>query len=404
MTTVRILLPTSITNTITSQSGLSCSFVFAAQAPGVPTNVVATASGDRQATVSFVSPSNNGGSPITGYNIYMNTYQQGNALTVSSLTNIGTSYTAIINNLTPGQTYSFIVEAVNIVGGNINPAQNQSLPITIVSKPYEPVAIANLNGNVINLSLSVPTAGTVGAGYSTITGYTITGQGTITNNLLSSGSATISNLTLGNFYSFVVTVVNSSGLSNTSTTSGIQYLTAPEAPIVTSSANAGMNSITLTLTPATTQTSGYTPITGYTIVRNSTNYYFTNNQCTIGNLTIGQTYSYIITAINRIGSTSRTVTAIPTSLSPSPPNCKVTYANNYITITLIPPIFPTETGGYPASSLSYVISDPHPLIRNGMLISANTGPYPPFYTNGVWTGTQTIPTLAGEFSLYKVTV
>lgn len=90
--------------------------------PGPPTGVTASAS-NRQATVSFTVPADNGGSPITGYIITSNP---------GNVTAAGTDTSITITGLTNGTTYIFMVQAVNAAGNS--PASSASNAVT----PYKP--------------------------------------------------------------------------------------------------------------------------------------------------------------------------------------------------------------------------------------------------------------------------
>lgn len=76
--------------------------------PGVPKNVKA-AGGNGQATVTFTPPTDNGGSPITGYVV---TSSPGN------ITASGTGTTITVTGLTNGTAYTFAVRAVNAAGNS----------------------------------------------------------------------------------------------------------------------------------------------------------------------------------------------------------------------------------------------------------------------------------------------
>jgi len=82
-----------------------------ATVPAAPTNVVATA-GDGSATVTFTAPTDNGGSAITGYEVFDS---DGNRVATGNAD--ATSIT--ITGLTNGTTYTFTVIAKNAVGSSI---------------------------------------------------------------------------------------------------------------------------------------------------------------------------------------------------------------------------------------------------------------------------------------------
>jgi len=103
-------------------------------APAPPSNVVATA-GDASASVSFDPPPNDGGSPITGYIVYLNPGKfrktaSGSPVTFSGLTN--------------GTTYTFSVVATNAAGATAS----ESNPVTTFGPPAWLNAHANGSASV----------------------------------------------------------------------------------------------------------------------------------------------------------------------------------------------------------------------------------------------------------------
>ncbi|WP_051571913.1 fibronectin type III domain-containing protein [Ruminiclostridium cellobioparum] len=106
--------------------------------PGMPTAVTAAA-GNGQATVSFTPPSDNGGSPITGYIVIANP---------GGITAGGTGTSITITGLTNGTDYSFIVKAINSVGMSAGSAPSNA------ARPYSPSS-----GNGGNSSPSTPSGG-----------------------------------------------------------------------------------------------------------------------------------------------------------------------------------------------------------------------------------------------------
>jgi hypothetical protein len=93
--------PSSPSNTVTPTAPP------APTAPDAPTNVTATA-GDTTATVSWIAPSSNGGSPITGYTV--TSLPAGGTATPTGATS------ALVTGLTDGTQYTFTVVATNMVG------------------------------------------------------------------------------------------------------------------------------------------------------------------------------------------------------------------------------------------------------------------------------------------------
>ncbi|MBB6674852.1 S-layer homology domain-containing protein [Cohnella nanjingensis] len=92
--------------------------------PGAPTAVTADP-GDRSATVRFLPPADDGGSPITGYKA--TAWAGGQAVLTAS----GTSSPLEVGGLTNGTEYTFTVAAVN---------ENGESPASAASTPVKPVA------------------------------------------------------------------------------------------------------------------------------------------------------------------------------------------------------------------------------------------------------------------------
>ena len=91
-----------------------------ASVPSAPQNLTATAAKGKGIQLSWSAPASNGGSPITGYNIYRGTVAGGETL----LTSVGNVTSFKDASTTRGQTYYYIVKAVNAVGEG--PASNEA--------------------------------------------------------------------------------------------------------------------------------------------------------------------------------------------------------------------------------------------------------------------------------------
>ncbi len=137
--------------------------------PGIPTGVTATA-GNGQATIRFTAPSDNGGSPITGYVV---TSDPGNY----TASGAGTSIT--VTGLTNGTDYTFTVKAINRIGegeesaptNTIRPYRTSSGGGSSPSIPASPNLGADIlvNGKVENAG----TATTTTQGSQTVTTITV---------------------------------------------------------------------------------------------------------------------------------------------------------------------------------------------------------------------------------------
>jgi hypothetical protein len=181
-------------------------------APGAPANVTATA-GNGQATVSWAAPSNNGGSPITGYAI---TSSPGGV----TVTAAGSATSAAVAPLTNGTSYTFTVTATNAIG--TGPASTPSNAVT-PSAPVPPGAPSNVSATAGDGQATVNWTTPASNGGSPITAYTITSSpGGLT--ATASGSATsavVSGLVDGTNYTFTVTAANAIGTGPVSAVSNM---------------------------------------------------------------------------------------------------------------------------------------------------------------------------------------
>ncbi len=107
------------------------SFALLPTAPGAPVEVTAVA-GDRLATVSWTPPSNDGGSPLTGFVIAWSA-NGGGSLAVAS----GSATSAQVTGLTNGIGYAFTVAAINDLG--TSPPSVPAAPVVPAGLPAAPV-------------------------------------------------------------------------------------------------------------------------------------------------------------------------------------------------------------------------------------------------------------------------
>ncbi|WP_176706421.1 fibronectin type III domain-containing protein, partial [Paenibacillus hemerocallicola] len=140
-------------------SGPSASVTPVAE-PSAPTGLsVVALSGT--ALVSFTPPSDNGGSPVTGYTVTSNP---------GGLTASGTTSPIAVTGLTNGTAYTFTVVATNAVGDSVPSAPSASAtPASMPGAPTEVTAVATGSGQA-TISFTPPGSN----GGSAITGYTVT--------------------------------------------------------------------------------------------------------------------------------------------------------------------------------------------------------------------------------------
>ena len=171
--------------------------------PPTPPRQVTAVSGNSEATVSWIAPIFDGGSPITQYAA---TSTPGGHLAAVD----GSTLSATVAGLTNGTGYIFTVTATNAVGTSGPSApSNDVTPLGPPSQPRDVTAAAG-DGEV-TVMWSAPTLD----GGSPITQYTATsdpdGQVDVVNG--STLRATVTGLTNGVLYTFVVTATNAIGTS-----------------------------------------------------------------------------------------------------------------------------------------------------------------------------------------------
>jgi phospholipase C len=174
--------------------------------PSAPPTVSATP-GDGNAIVGWSVPTNTNGAAISGYRV---TPRRG-AVTLASVTFPAGARSGAVPGLTNGTTYSFTVAALNARGTGAT----TMTPTVIVGTPTAPTGVGATSGpgsGAITVHWSPPTS-TNGAA---ITGYVITTRykgkplGTKTVAATARG-VTITGLTSGTSYSFVVNATNARG-------------------------------------------------------------------------------------------------------------------------------------------------------------------------------------------------
>ncbi len=290
--------------------------------PDAPTGLSAT-SGNAQASLTWTAPSSDGGSPITGYNIYVGTTTGAESATPANGSPVvGTSYT--VTGLANGTPYFFTVKAVNAEGDSTASNEVSTTPATV---PDAPTGLSAASGNAqAPLTWTAPSSD----GGSPITGYNIhvgtaTGaeSGTPVNGTPVIGTSyTVTGLINGTPYFFVVKAINAVGESVASNEASATPATVPDAPTGLS-AVAGFDQLILSWTAPAGD--GGSPITSYTATCTDGTNNFTASTTdgdattvTITRLTAGTTYSCTVLANNAVGFSESSTSASATVPPPVP--------------------------------------------------------------------------------------
>jgi hypothetical protein len=167
--------------------------------PGVPTGVVVTPA-DRQLTVTWVAPSSDGGSPLTGFQVSIDGGR--------SWTSVGAeARSQVFAGLVNGRSYSVRVRAMNAAGVGSSTSSVSGVPAVVPSAPTR----VTVSSGRRSLSVRV-TTGSNGGSSVTAYEYSVDGGVTWVRRTSSSTSFTISGLTAGVTYRVAVRAVNRVGV------------------------------------------------------------------------------------------------------------------------------------------------------------------------------------------------
>ena len=194
--------------------------------PGAPVIGTATAR-NGSATVTFTPPSSDGGSPVTSYTV---TARDLTSPAHSGGTVTGTGSPLTVTGLTNGDTYTLSVTAANAVGtGPAFRPSNAVIPATAPSAPRGLKATAA--SAQVRLSWTAPssTGGRPVTGYDVYKGTKRKGEGTtpVNSKPLTTTSYTVTGLSNGTTYYFVVKAINAAGISPASD----EASATPKAPV-----------------------------------------------------------------------------------------------------------------------------------------------------------------------------
>ena len=308
--------------------------------PGAPTGLTATP-GNSQVTLSWTAPASDGGSQVSGYNVFEGTTTD---LSRSApVTNV-TGSTVTLPALTNGTTYYFQVAAVNTAGQGPRSDEVSAVPLTVPGAPTGLTAIAG-NGQV-TLSWTAPASdgGSKVTGYNVFEGTTadLSGSAPVTN--VTGSTVTLPALTNGTTYYFQVAAVNTAGQGPRSDEVSAVPVTVPGAPTGLT-AIAGNGQVTLSWTAPASD--GGSKVTGYDLYVGTTADLsgnapvarVTGTVVTVTNLINGTRYYFGVTAVNRVGEgrPSNEVSAVPRTVPGAPTGLTATPGNSQVTLSWAAP-------------------------------------------------------------------
>ena len=273
--------------------------------PGAPL-LVSVEARDAAAIVSWRPPDDDGGVPITGYQVIP--YVDDEAGTPVSFDSTATTRT--VTGLVNGTTYRFRVRAVNDLGeGALSDPSGPVTPLPATAPGAPVIGVATAGDGEAVVSWSPPESD----GRSAITGYRVTpyiGYFPLSDHEFASTatSQTITGLTNGTQYRFRVRAINAVGLGEFSKASNpVTPLpaTAPGAPVI-GVATAGDGEAVVSWSPP--ESDGRSAITGYRVTPyigyfplSDHEFASTATSQTITGLTNGTQYRFGVRAINVVG-------------------------------------------------------------------------------------------------------
>ena len=297
-----------------------------ATAPSAPQSLAASA-GSLTVRLSWSAPSSNGGSPVTGYNVYRGTSPGGEGSTPVATNVTTTSFTD--TGRTNGTTYYYYtVAAVNAVGTSPRSGEASATPQAAV--PSAPTGLVASAGNAsVVLSWTVPNSdgGSPITGYNVYRGTAPGGEGgtPVATNVASS-SFTDTGRTNGTTYYYKVAAVNAAGTSPQSGEASATPQPAATVPSAPQSLTAVGSNGAVQLSWTAPASNGGAAVTGYNVYRgtsaggesstpvatNVTTTGFTDNP-----LTNGTMYYYTVKAVNSAGTSPPSTEASATPHAPS---------------------------------------------------------------------------------------
>ncbi len=350
----------TFTVTATNASGASSpstvsNAVVIPTVPNAPTLVTAVGNSNGSVTVNWSDPSNNG-SAITGYTVIPNPACSSCAGTSVS----GASATsATITGLSNGGNYTFTVTATNGVG-----TSSPSSPSNEIGVPTVPGTPTIGTATAGNDSATVTWTAPASNGGESITGYKVTPYiGTTAETAQTFNSTatteTLTGLTNGTTYTFVVAATNGIGTgSNSAASNAVTPATVPGAPTIGTATSENASASVTWTAPAS---NGGAAITGYVVTpyiggaaQTATTFNSSATTETVSGLTNGTAYTFKVAAINSAGTSAQSAASnsvTPATVPSAPTIGTATSGNTKATVTWTAP---ASNGG--AAITAYIVT------------------------------------------------
>jgi RHS repeat-associated protein len=280
--------------------------------PDPPTDAQATG-GDATATVTWLAPATDGGSPISRYVVV--SYPGDKQVVVD-----GGVLQATVDGLTNGTPYVFTVRAVNAEGRG--PESIRSNYVIPVGAPNAPTNVLAVVGGLATARVTWSASSNNGG--SSITTYTVTASpgGRAVTAIGTATAAVVNNLTVGTAYTFTVAATNRIGTGPASQPSNsFVAATVPGAPTNVIAVEE-VGGVRVTWTPPASD--GFTPIRLYQIFINPFGSDTaklvggTTTSLSIGGFPLGVPLSFVVQAINDVGAGPGSVVSNSVTLAKPP--------------------------------------------------------------------------------------
>lgn len=319
--------------------------------PGVPTNVNADP-GYKQASVSWQPPADDGGFPITGYQVY--TYLASDDTQVGPpVSYLSTRRTHTSTNLADGVAYYFKVGAINALGyGNFARSSNVTT-WRLASAPPGVATTAGCRSATVSWGVPADSGGAPVFSYR-VTWYTSAGFKVDSQDVpITPRTRTVSDLTNGADYYFTVQAVTAAGAGTASQSNVVRPMCAPSAS-TNLAVIAGNGQATVAWDPPTDD--GGTPLTGYRVytyavgasdpVAGPHSWGTGQREHTTTGLANGTAYYFKVEAINAVGSgpAARSADVTPRRAPDAPRNVAAQGGDSRATVTWDAPSY---DGGAP---------------------------------------------------------